>query len=253
MRFMHRNSLKLMALASGEFHKEIQKRPISVLDVGSRVVANEGFSYSQIFKNGLYRYVGADIAAGKNVDLILKDPYDWSEIRSNSYDVVICGQVLEHSPRFWEVMREMTRVVCPGGFVVVIVPSQGAIHRYPVDCYRFKPDALGSLAEWSGLEVRSLFFDSGSYWGDLMLVARKLKQTGAREISRIELPNHQKWKVTSIPRTRHIGQILISIAALIVGDNYFMKTVNLRNSLRDRLAKRKRKTVKGTAINRIFK
>lgn len=42
------------------------------------------------------------------------------------FDVIICSHVLEHIPDDRKAMREMFRVTRPGGFVLVMVPTQGA-------------------------------------------------------------------------------------------------------------------------------
>lgn len=209
-------------------------RPVSVLDVGSRIVANESFSYSDIFRDSDYRYTGVDIEAGENVDVQLKNPYNWTEIHSDSYDLVISGQVLEHVPMFWKVLEEMYRVTRPGGFIVVIVPSKGAIHQYPIDCYRFNPDGLAALAGWLKLKIWSLTIDSGSYWGDVRLIAQKSDLQPIHAESNSRDAGAITTNVVSIPRTRRTGQILISAIATLIGDHSFMKLVDLRNRLRTR-------------------
>lgn len=232
---MHKNSFKLMSDAVEDVCRDLDVRPISVLDIGSRIVASEKYSYAQIFNESQFKYIGADVVEGENVNLILKNPYVWDEVDSNSYDLVLSGQVLEHVPLFWEVWREMSRVTRPGGFLLIIVPSKGAIHRYPVDCYRFMPDGLRSLADWLGLEVISLTFDPGSYWGDVMLVARK--PLLSRATAEIRLTNSElEKKIRNIPRVKRIGQISISVVAIIIGDYIFELIVDKRNAVRKRMS-----------------
>lgn len=48
---------------------------------------------------------------GPNVDVVLKNPYDWDAIESDSFDLVISGQAFEHIEFFWKTMEEMTRVL----------------------------------------------------------------------------------------------------------------------------------------------
>ena len=54
--------------------KDLVIRPISVLDIGSRIVASEKYSYAQIFNESHFKYIGADVVEGENVNLILKKP-----------------------------------------------------------------------------------------------------------------------------------------------------------------------------------
>jgi SAM-dependent methyltransferase len=90
---------------------------------------------------------------GPNVDIAVNTPYRWAEVPTDSFDVVISGQCLEHSEFFWETLREMTRVLREGGLMCLIVPNGFAEHRYPVDCYRFFTDGMVAMARYVQLEV----------------------------------------------------------------------------------------------------
>ncbi len=153
---------------------------IKVLDVGSYDVNG---SYKHIFDSAKYRYTGMDMEAGPNVDLVLANPYDWSSIETDSYDVVISGQAFEHIEFFWKTMEEMTRVLKKDGLLCVIVPNNISEHRYPVDCYRFFTDGMMALARYVSLEPLHAHTNSApnardAAWyseaaADSMLVAKK--------------------------------------------------------------------------------
>ncbi len=62
----------------------------------------------------------------------------------------------------------------------ILAPSSGPEHRYPVDCWRFYPDGLVSLAQFAQmetLEAVTQWDDLGDavsdLWHDSMLVCRK--------------------------------------------------------------------------------
>ena len=94
----------------------------------------------EIFKSSdKWEYSGLDVEKGPNVDIVVENPYDW-EIPDSSYDVVISGQAFEHIEFFWLTFLEMARVLKPQGLIILIAPSRGPQHRYPVDCWRFYPD-----------------------------------------------------------------------------------------------------------------
>jgi SAM-dependent methyltransferase len=121
-----------------------------------------------------------DLAPGPNVDVILHHPYRWREVASESVDVLISGQVLEHVEFFWITMLEISRVLKPGGLACIIVPSRGPEHRYPFDCWRFYPDGMRTLANTARLITERVSTqwegssDPGSdLWRDSVLVARK--------------------------------------------------------------------------------
>ena len=53
-------------------------------------------------------------------------------------------------------MREMARVVRPGGKVLITVPFIQPLHELPSDYFRFTPSSLRAFAEEAGLEVLSI-------------------------------------------------------------------------------------------------
>jgi SAM-dependent methyltransferase len=64
-------------------------------------------------------------------------------------------------------MQNISRVMKPGGIAVLIVPSAGPVHRHPVDCYRFYPDALDALGSWAGLKLIERKWADNQPWRDL--------------------------------------------------------------------------------------
>lgn len=148
------------------------EKPLSILDVGSFAVADHD-SYRPLFERKLWTYTGVDIVPGPNVDIALSHPYKWDEISDDSADVVISGQALEHIAYFWVTAMEIGRALRPGGLACIIVPSRGVEHRYPLDCWRFYPDGMASIATWLAFELLDAHTDWHSPWGDSVLVMRK--------------------------------------------------------------------------------
>ncbi len=180
---MHKSSLEKMNSFKKRYLERFGKKAIRILDIGSQNVSNDANgSYKQIFNNGLWIYKGADIVPANNVDIVLNDIYNWEEIASNSYDVVISGQAFEHIEYFWVTMLEITRVLKPGGLCCIIAPSGGYEHRYPVDCWRFYPDGFKSLCKFSGLKELEIYTewepqhhynDGSELWKDSVLICEK--------------------------------------------------------------------------------
>jgi SAM-dependent methyltransferase len=174
---MHLSSLKNMQKFVDEYLSGEVGRPLKILDLGSTEM---GACYRPIFEKSGWNYIGADLQAGPNVSLVLKDPYAWREVPTGSVDVLISGQVLEHVEYFWITMLEISRVLKPGGLACLVVPSSGPEHRYPVDCWRFYRDgmlALGQFARLENLQAFTCWDDSGDpgsdFWHDSVGVFRK--------------------------------------------------------------------------------
>lgn len=154
--------------------------PLLILDLGSMDING---SYREHFAFPSWKYVGIDMSPGKNVDIVLKNPYRWREIKSRSVDVLISGQSFEHIEFFWVTMLEIARVLKPGGLCCIIAPSGGPEHRYPVDCWRFYPDGFAALTSFAKLhllevfiiegEAEGKFTDDSKTWSDTTLVCQK--------------------------------------------------------------------------------
>jgi hypothetical protein len=141
---------------------------VEVLDVGG---ANVNGSYRDVFSAEAFRYRSADISA-EHVDIVLDDPYHLP-LADASIDIVVSGQMLEHCEYFWLAFAEMVRVMKEDGFLFLIAPSAGPIHRYPVDCYRFYPDAYSALARLADCRLEAVWRDERGPWYDLVGVFRR--------------------------------------------------------------------------------
>jgi hypothetical protein len=147
---------------------------ITIVDYGSQDMCG---SYKELFEKPNWKYIGIDMAQGKNVDIVLSDPYDWKEIATSSVDVFISGQAFEHTEYLWLTMLEIERILKPLGLVCIIAPSAGPEHRFPVDCWRIYPDGFKALAKFANLDVISATTEwdpsDGCEWKDSMLIAYK--------------------------------------------------------------------------------
>jgi SAM-dependent methyltransferase len=148
-----------------------------VLDVGSCIVEDGSISYRKL--NPDWEYVGCDIQAGENVNIVLTDPYNWTEIEDSEFDIVISGQVFEHIEFPWLTIKEIARVLRLGGFTCIIAPSSFPVHRHPVDTFRYNEDGMVALAKWANLEVVKVDtalwqFNDTLTCSDTRLIARKV-------------------------------------------------------------------------------
>lgn len=176
---MHASSFDKMSDFRRKYLDDRRHEQLTILDLGSQDING---SYRPLFAEPAWQYIGVDMAAGKNVDVVLRDPYDWQEIAANSSHVLVSGQTFEHTEFFWITMRQIARVLKPSGICCIIAPSSGPEHQYPVDCWRVYPDGLRAMARYAGLEAIEAWtqwedlpqYDGESNkWHDSVLVARK--------------------------------------------------------------------------------
>ena len=93
-------------------------------------------------------YIGVDLEHGKGVDVVTGTG-NRSPLRSEFADLVLSSSQMEHDPRFWVTFLEFCRIVKPGGFIYINAPSNGYFHSFPLDVWRFYPDAARALAGWA--------------------------------------------------------------------------------------------------------
>jgi SAM-dependent methyltransferase len=151
-------------------------REIEVLEVGSQNF-NGGL---RDLKSQTMRWHGVDLSEGPGVDSIIelggKYPF-----KDGTFDLVVASSVFEHDIQFWNSFLEMVRVVKEDGLVLLIMPSQGAFHRYPLDAFRFYPDAGLALSRWSYfnnspidlIESFTTQPENGEVWSDFVSIFSK--------------------------------------------------------------------------------
>jgi SAM-dependent methyltransferase len=81
-------------------------------------------------------------------------------IPDGRFDYIVCTEVLEHTLRPFDAVREMHRMLRPGGLLFLSVPFNFRIHGPLPDCWRFTEHGLRALLaesfeilELTGLET----------------------------------------------------------------------------------------------------
>lgn len=138
---MHRSALKNGQLFFETYMNDAV--PSLVVDLGAQDVNGSLRSCAP----ASCRYLGVDFVAGRGVDIALDDPY-CLPFADGSIDAVVSSSCFEHIEFFWLMFNEVLRVLKPSGLFYLNAPSNGDYHRYPVDCWRFYPDAGEALARW---------------------------------------------------------------------------------------------------------
>ena len=119
----------------------------SILDAG----AGESV-YKKKFSHCVYKAI--DLAIGEsrwnysNLDYI--GPLHEMPIENDVFDAVLCTQVLEHLEWPRESVKEMHRVLKPGGRLYMTVPMAHPEHQTPYDFFRYTSYGLDSICKNAG-------------------------------------------------------------------------------------------------------
>lgn len=128
-------------------------------------------------------YVGLDLEAGPGVDFVVEPGVPWP-VQDDYFDLALASSVFEHDPMFWVTFLQMVRKVRKGGYVYVSAPSNGAVHRYPQDHWRFYPDSGVALERWACSQGEPVVLVESftasrktDHWNDFVAIFRRGKGT----------------------------------------------------------------------------
>jgi SAM-dependent methyltransferase len=125
-------------------------RGLRVLDVGCG-----DRPYESLLRDAA-EIVGFDVPANPHADL--HGYVDAIPADEASFDIVLCLQVLEHVPDPAAAVRELRRVVRPGGRVLLSTHGIYPYHPNPDDPWRWTHEGLERLfftnGEWTSVSVR---------------------------------------------------------------------------------------------------
>ncbi|MBI3674601.1 MAG: class I SAM-dependent methyltransferase, partial [Rhizobiales bacterium] len=103
-------------------------------------------------------------------------------VENGRFDAIIFTQVMEHLPDPLEVLKELHRVLAPGGKLFFTAPLWYQEHEIPYDFYRYTQYGLKHLFGSAGFEIDDLHWLEG-YLGSvahqLRLMKKRLPRTPA--------------------------------------------------------------------------
>jgi ubiquinone/menaquinone biosynthesis C-methylase UbiE len=193
---------------------------LNVLDIGC---GSRPYS-DLVFKNKEFNRIGVDLEAGQNVDAIA--PAENLPFASESFNVALCIQVLEHTLEPERVVLEIARVLKPGGYVFLSTHGTFFYHPTPGDYWRWTHTGLKLLFDRSNffqnIEVIPLM---GTFSSLAMLNCYYFNLALDRVINKVAT------KIKFIPQSfKKLGTLAINSTGLSL-DRWFPMNFNSPGSL----------------------
>jgi SAM-dependent methyltransferase len=123
----------------------------SVLDLGGE----RGAEYLTHIQ-GVFSVTAVNIDSSAQPDIVLDLEQPLSMIEDASFDHVLLINVLEHIFDYRQLLAEATRILRPGGSVIIVVPFLFPIHPSPNDYWRFSNQTLEKECIRAGLSIKTL-------------------------------------------------------------------------------------------------
>ena len=113
-----------------------------------------GQPYRRLLECYATRYIGADVAAAAGIkpDVVLT-PGKPAPLPDASVDTILSTQVLEHVYDFKSYLADCSRLLRPGGKMILSAPMHWRHHETPYDYWRFTRFGLWKSMEDSGFGI----------------------------------------------------------------------------------------------------
>jgi len=146
--------------------------------------------YRSFFK--YKKYITADVCQNdlNNIDLIIKDNSNSLDIKNDSFDLILCMDVLEHVEDIKYVIAELYRVLKKEGVLIINMPFIYREHEMPYDYARYTSIAINHRLSESGFKkinvtkYGNLYFTLYSLWNEFTVKNNECKPTLIEKISR---------------------------------------------------------------------
>ena len=157
-RLRDHNYLVLSAIS-----ESLEKARDRYVGPGSRIldVGCGNMPYVPLLATVASDYAGADLEAGPGIRFV--GPVETLAADEQSFDLVLCTQVLEHVRDPHKVLSEVARVLRPGGYALITTHGVYPFHPIPADYWRWTQEGLAALIEdTDGLDLVEIIPHRGS-------------------------------------------------------------------------------------------
>lgn len=119
------------------------------------------FAHCQYVAQDFMKYEGFASVYGQ-IDIV--STIDHIPVEDHSFDVILCTEVLEHVPEPIAAVKEMTRILKPGGRILITAPLGSGLHQLPYHFYGgYTPEWYKRFFAENDLEVTEITPNGGFF------------------------------------------------------------------------------------------
>ena len=178
-RYFIRNSIfKAIEEVSKDFHGNL-------LDIGCGKMPYKKYILE---KSKVENYIGLDLESALVYDLKIQPDCTWDGVNmpfeENSFDCAFGTEVLEHCPQPDVVLKEVVRVLKPGGIFFFTVPFLWNLHEVPHDEYRYTPFSLERHLRNSGFSYTDIQATGGWHASMAQMLGLWVRRSPIKEVNK---------------------------------------------------------------------
>ena len=144
------------------------KKELSILDIGCGDKPFEKF-----FKKTNCKFVGIDNNPDSKADIV-QDISETLPFKSNSFDLIILSEVLEHLQEPIKVINEIIRVLKSDGILFMSTPFAFPIHGKPNDYFRYTEFFYKKILLKMGLKCEFFFISNSIITTPIILIMQQI-------------------------------------------------------------------------------
>ncbi|RMF19193.1 MAG: methyltransferase domain-containing protein [Deltaproteobacteria bacterium] len=172
-----------------------------VIEVGSLDV--NGSLRPDVEALGPRSYVGVDLAEGPGVDEVCPAEQLIERFGSESFDVVVCTEMLEHVREWRVVASNLKRLLRPGGVLLLTTRSRGfPYHEFPFDYWRYEEDDIRRI--FGDLTIEAI--EPDTFMPGIFVKARRPADFKERPLDDVRL-----WSIVTLRRCRRVTALDIAL------------------------------------------
>ncbi len=198
-----------------------------ILDVGCGKMPYKEY----ILKNSaVNKYVGLDIETAIIYDENCSPDLLWDgnnmPLEENSFDCAFATEVLEHCPEPEVVLKEVFRVLKPGGSFFFTVPFLWNLHEVPYDEYRYTPFSLERHLKNSGFSTIELKATGGWHASMAQMLGLWVRRSPMKEKKRKYLSYIIKPIIKYLIKLDKPNNVVFKEGQMITGISGLVKKIN---------------------------